>query len=517
MSSCLVGNCGLQSVPINPDQWEEASLPVAEIILDDENPRLAPTSRGSVGAIRSDMIERQRLMDLVKSIVRYGGLFPQEKIIVLDTGPGNDRFVVLEGNRRVYACQLLLKPGLAPTPELADAVPRIDKKLRERIENIAAVVVPTKPIAREIIAALHAQDSRLPWSHLARMNYVSDGFRHDLTPIEMANTLQIDIDEIYQLSALKVAFEHYPLVDIPFEDSEYISNYYTNFEPFRKLAFSPATKRFFGAELFTKSGHVNENISNWKLIVKQMFYHTIINNHKEADPKFGIETGINEFLSVHYTQFRPSTTKEDEIPGLLSLPQNPPNPVNHSEDIAANVASPLNGIDSDPNATTTKPLPLEKRPYRSQVPWRQVYWFDSLRCTRMDDERLYQLCHELRHIKPDTFRIASFFLLRACLEWCLNYHLRKTGEWENFLSSTSSKPHSYSFSQIIDFCISSKNNIFHDENVRFCLEQARNKKYIKILGISIHSDKSTPSESVLLEIADQIRPLIRYITCDFEY
>ena len=101
-------------MPIIPEQLEELSLPVANILLDEENPRLAPLSRRSISAIHLDIIERQRLVDLAKSIFRYGGLFPQEKIIVLDTGDTKNRYVVLEGNRRVFACQILLNPRLAP-------------------------------------------------------------------------------------------------------------------------------------------------------------------------------------------------------------------------------------------------------------------------------------------------------------------------------------------------------------------------------------------------------------------
>ena len=83
------------------------TLPLADLLLDPENPRLPPDTtlvdRASQHAIALYMETAYRLEDIAESIVERG-FDPTEILWVV---PTNDRYTVVEGNRRLAALQFL--------------------------------------------------------------------------------------------------------------------------------------------------------------------------------------------------------------------------------------------------------------------------------------------------------------------------------------------------------------------------------------------------------------------------
>ncbi|WP_153004233.1 hypothetical protein [Microbacterium testaceum] len=78
----------------------------------------------------------------------------------------DDRFILLEGNRRVSALLALLTPALAPAHQ--DEIERLRKRYAIEAENlprrIRAMVLPDRTTAAPILARLHIGQSKKPWS-----------------------------------------------------------------------------------------------------------------------------------------------------------------------------------------------------------------------------------------------------------------------------------------------------------------------------------------------------------------
>ena len=85
-------------------------IPVADLLLDEENPRLATPNQGQRETIRAmATFQGSRLQVLATDIVRHE-LDPSDLFIVMEVE--NKRYVVLDGNRRVTALKVLENPEI---------------------------------------------------------------------------------------------------------------------------------------------------------------------------------------------------------------------------------------------------------------------------------------------------------------------------------------------------------------------------------------------------------------------
>src|ERR1700728_4818471 len=91
-----------ETIPIRP----------ADLQFDEQNPRLSQPNAGqreSQIAMVHDDEHQRKLIALVKSIVAYG-MNPTELPIVMSRADDPNRYIVLEGNRRLSALRALENP-----------------------------------------------------------------------------------------------------------------------------------------------------------------------------------------------------------------------------------------------------------------------------------------------------------------------------------------------------------------------------------------------------------------------
>src|SRR5438270_831010 len=88
-----------------PDAWATEELNPLEILLDPSNPRIEVPPDADQNEIRVELLTHEHIAELARSIIKYRGLIPGERIITTNE---RERQVVLEGNRRICAIQLLL-------------------------------------------------------------------------------------------------------------------------------------------------------------------------------------------------------------------------------------------------------------------------------------------------------------------------------------------------------------------------------------------------------------------------
>ncbi len=86
-------------------------VPLTDLLLDEENPRLPTPNQGQRETIRAmAALQGPRLQALAADIVQYG-LDPSDLFIVMELE--NKRYVVLDGNRRATALKVLGNPEIA--------------------------------------------------------------------------------------------------------------------------------------------------------------------------------------------------------------------------------------------------------------------------------------------------------------------------------------------------------------------------------------------------------------------
>ena len=143
--------------------WQKAPVSTLKLQLDALNPRIDVPNSASQEQIRVALIESERVVDLAKAIVRTNGVMAGERIIVTTE---DNRFIVLEGNRRVCACQILIKPELAPA-EYRDSFPAPTQALKDTISDVDTDIAPSRDAAEPIITRRHTEPGIEPWTPIA--------------------------------------------------------------------------------------------------------------------------------------------------------------------------------------------------------------------------------------------------------------------------------------------------------------------------------------------------------------
>ena len=106
--------------------WKVATISPLDIALDRDNPRIQVEASDKESDIVRKLIQYEEVEELAGKIAR-SGLLPGERVIVVQE---QGQWVVLEGNRRICACKLLLSPHLVP-PEYRKTFPDLDR-IRDR-------------------------------------------------------------------------------------------------------------------------------------------------------------------------------------------------------------------------------------------------------------------------------------------------------------------------------------------------------------------------------------------------
>lgn len=113
----------------------------------------------------------RKLVVLAKDIIEHG-LNPCDQPIVVDAEDGNGNYVVMEGNRRLTAIQLMVSPELAEGTSLHAAFKKLHKDHADAIPKVIDCVITDKKTARTWIRRKHSNGlhgaGTEPWVSMAK-------------------------------------------------------------------------------------------------------------------------------------------------------------------------------------------------------------------------------------------------------------------------------------------------------------------------------------------------------------
>ncbi len=138
---------------------EIKSIPLVDLLIDAENPRLTQSSVGQRDAIRGLASEQgAKLLAMAKHIIQ-NGVNPSEHMYVMPLKSGDRRFVVLEGNRRLSTLKGLENPDLldgAIAPSLLKEFHHLNKQYQQSpVETISCIVFKSREEAHPWIELKH--------------------------------------------------------------------------------------------------------------------------------------------------------------------------------------------------------------------------------------------------------------------------------------------------------------------------------------------------------------------------
>lgn len=141
--------------------------------FDHDNPRLAEygiTAKTPENEILQILWDAMDVRELVQSISASGYFRQHEPLIVAREGGKN---VVIEGNRRLAAVKVLLKPELAK--QTGWEIPKISSALRKDLETLP-VIISTRKDSWRYLGFKHV-NGPAKWSSYAKAKYIADVHR----------------------------------------------------------------------------------------------------------------------------------------------------------------------------------------------------------------------------------------------------------------------------------------------------------------------------------------------------
>lgn len=180
----------------NYESWPRQKVAITDLFLDPENIRLQVdvTTTPSQGALINDLFLNENAMQVLASIAT-NGFFPDEIPVVIRE---DKKFTVIDGNRRVAALKVLVRPEIVPTKE--QPVKEILKTAEATPREIIVVVAPNRNDVRHFLASKHTQNTKRPWRPLRQAYFYKAELARGKTVENLRNEYpSVNIDKFLRL------------------------------------------------------------------------------------------------------------------------------------------------------------------------------------------------------------------------------------------------------------------------------------------------------------------------------
>ena len=379
-------------------EWPIKHIAVASLHLDPKNPRLGVSAHG---ASPRDLIQllftHDKAIDVAQSIA-LRGFFPNEPLLAIRE---NNRFVVVEGNRRLAALKTLREPSLLDgvierqVERLARRVPDL-----ESIARVPVILAPNRRATDRQVAGKHVGTPVLPWQAENRASFILEKLTEGYDTQELLDELGFSAADIQSARQTKAIADIARSLDLSDEIKDRLN--------------SPRTK------IFTT--------------IERIFESTVGRGYLHVEPDF--DHGIKGV-----------TTKQEFTKGYkklvtdIALGRESSRTLNSNEDIkryfdswnpgdlpakkrGTFVASDLtDGLAPQPAVAPTK-APVEKM----RQPTIHTTVLPKNFKVNFGNERLIDIRRELVRLKRSDFPNAGAVLLRVFFELSVMQYLERTGD-----------------------------------------------------------------------------------------
>ncbi|MBC2594700.1 hypothetical protein H5P28_10550 [Ruficoccus amylovorans] len=484
-------------------KWSVEDLDTIKILLDAENPRIDVRQNATQDLIRKRLLETAQVDELAKKIIKFGGLFPGERIIVTKEF---GKYVVLEGNRRVCACQLLLDPDLIPSG-YKSSFPAADSVLRETISSSAVEIAPSREAAEVTITQKHSGSGVLEWTPAANHRRMKRLLDRGHSIDEVANSFGIRKSDFNrylregEILQYTVNMKCWSADELDQLNSPFIkTNPFTRFFTLSGVKDAVGIKYDNGYKLkWTKKRAVHdlwiESIARGFLL-KGAAGKPIFNTRSKPDDVFSKITSTSSLLKRDYLK-QASDMSLGTVPdgqakasggnALDAEPSDDGNTIPFPQKSSSDDASDPSLVNKD---TPSKPHSVGK-------------FFEKLECN-VSDDRLNALAKEIRQIRYQNYPISATFLSRALLESSLIYCIKAKKVYGDMMKSV---PSNYKkdpgLKHIIKFSIERADDIFaNPERVRSLLNRwlTNHKDYCDLV---VHGEWIKANNTTLEQLASE--------------
>lgn len=179
---------------------------VRTLQLDFSNPRLIGYRKRGTITSEKDIVKvlatQYEAFEICRSILQ-NGFHPDEVLIAIPAGDGTNKLIVVEGNRRLSACKILLKPELLRDTPLKYSAERLKsnpayEQAIKTIQKLNVVVLPGRREAAAYLASKHTKSPIKGWSPYTQGAYYMSLKSPDMTLSDIKESLNdvVPLDRI---------------------------------------------------------------------------------------------------------------------------------------------------------------------------------------------------------------------------------------------------------------------------------------------------------------------------------
>lgn len=499
---------------MNYTLWSTKKVNPLELHLDTLNPRVFLNSDATQEEIRNFLIRYYDVLDLAKEIRDNRGLSPAENIIVTIE---DEKLIVIEGNRRVAACQILLKPFLLD--ETYRNKIEIPSGVDEYIGNIEVKIAPSRDDAEPIITLRHTETGIRRWSRLSNVRRVMLRYKEGVPITKIAKIFNIS-DYNVKRSIQFNSFMEYVINELNWTEDELNvlknplieTSIIDRFLPFSRIA-RVKLEIYFDDNHEIKTNLPKELFDKKiKEIVKKCFIDESINTRTPVKDVFDEDflREIEEYKTKHkspednqrdITKGNKTTLYSNKNKNESNFKQSVPKS-NINDNKSANLT---NINDSETTDSTDINDNESSNPTKKQKMPKRKYLYEGI---NYDGNRtgIQRALFELHRTNHNNFTLSATYLVRTLIECSLQAYLDEINEkyMDNGRDPSLTKLINYYVSNKI---LDKKNHQLHNILVRWKNEQFANK-----LNAIVHAKYLDIHPHALEEIERESYYLIQFLT-----
>ncbi|MEC4114618.1 ParB/Srx family N-terminal domain-containing protein [Myroides pelagicus] len=199
---------------INYSSWPRKKISTTTLRLDLNNPRLSETTKKlSQNEIIEYLLENEKVYELAINIATTGYFLNEQPIIVKEGG----KYHVLEGNRRVTACKILINPDLITNSTKKARIKNLVKNFDiNTILKLECIISPTREDADVMIVNRHTSGSSVEkWDKTKQDRFLYNRFIQGETVEQMADKFPLSKNDIREALKRYNVYKELSNLDLP--------------------------------------------------------------------------------------------------------------------------------------------------------------------------------------------------------------------------------------------------------------------------------------------------------------
>lgn len=463
------------------NDWKDEKVDINDLNLDLNNPRLPRHVKeyNDVNQVRNYLLDEENVLDIAKSIARNGYHRSAVAIVCKENG----KLVVLDGNRRLAACQFLLNPGLAPNARRRKEFETLNKILdKKQLKNVKIAISPSRKDAEKEIWNIHVNTHLLkPWEVLQKLRMYKNLIDFNEYTVKSAS-LDYGLTEAEFQNELKKLFFYEQILEREPDKEDGLLKF--GFNKIDRILASSNGQKLLGYDFDTKGNIIVQDKARFEKRFKQLIPYIL-------DPK----------------KVKPQVTQTELVKEVFSVLDPSSFPIKTAIESPKRVVIPTIRVPKTPEA-----LPQAVPASKVKPDWITRAEYSSYK----GEEKVKGILDEMSSLDPDDKKYIATISLRTLLELTLYAKLSERGYILKIIKDEKEeiekintervkkgaklvemqKDWSPSFRRMLNYLTDEEKNVIKDPQTREALNKMIKGEtdFVEDLNTFIHNVKYIPSK-----------------------